>query len=563
MAEGYSPMRTRRQLGEGAVALASAAAAAGGPIRALAHPATQARHRVQEFHFVSGSGASTLNLPTLDVTTTGLNLTILANFQYQIGMVYTGADHQMYLGIAESYSVSDDLLTYTFNLRPGLRWSDGTPFTARDIRYSWERACLPETKGNVNGFLNDIAGVAQTMRGESREIAGVTVPDDQTVVVTLTAPSVVFLQRMAHPWSWCWVKREALEADPAGYWNRPLANGPFRIDQWIPDDRVIFSRNPYFHGDAPNLDTMHFVFNRDASTLLIAYENNEIDLTSVDSQDARRFNVPGLPHHAEMRVMPQGVLSLCFKEAVRPMEDPMVRLAFYRAIDRSTIATALFPGDFVGATSVQNPAFPWANPEEPLPRFDPDAARQLLARSSYGSAANLPKLRIAASTLDAFQRAIVAMQQQWKDVLGADVEIKLTEFPYEAAAERSQMTLAGRGYLFADVSAIAGVIWETEGAYNQGVSGLSQQSGPPLGYHKNPQLDALIARANSTLNPDERYRLYWDVERMAVADVFNLPLWHRHTTALAKPWVQDYSPRLGYYDMYGVTPSNVWIAEHR
>jgi ABC-type transport system substrate-binding protein len=554
---------TRRRMAKGASVVAAASLAAGRATTVVAQTGGSARHRTQELRFVAGNGVSTLDLSTLDVTTSGADITILANYQFQTGLLYVGADFQMYPGIAQEHSVSDDGLVYTFTLRPGLRWSDGSPFTARDVKYSWERAVWPETKGNVGGFLNDIVGVAAVVRGETREISGVAVPDDRTVVVTIQTPSVIFLQRIAHPWAWGWLKREAFEADPEGYWKRPLANGPFQIGEWLPGDRLIYSRNPYYHGDPPNLDTMHFLFNRDASTLLISYENNEIDLTSVDSQDVARFGAPGLPHYQELRSMPLGTLMLVFKEAVRPMEDRLVRLAFYQAIDRHTIAQALFPGDFSGATSVQNPAFPWANPENPLPAFDPGAARQALARSTYGSAGNLPKLRIVGSTLTAFQRAIVAMQQQWKDVLGVDVEIKLTEFPYEAAADRGQLGIGGRGYLFPDVSSIAGVIWETEGSWNRASSGLSQTEGLPLGYHKNPQLDALITQANAMPNGEERYQVYRQVERMAIEDVFNMPLWHRQITAMVKPWVQDYQPRLGFHDIYGAPPSNVWIADHR
>src|SRR5262249_50933961 len=146
-----------------------------------------------------------------------------------------------------------------------------------------------------------------------------------------------------------------------------------------------------------------------------------------------------------------GVDYLGFKEALPPMEDPLVRLAFYQAIDRETIAKQIFRNTMVAATSIHAPDFPWYDPAPVLPPFDPAAARDALARSSYKSAPGRPPVRIAGSTFGLLQRVAVALQQMWKDNLGVQVDIKLTEFPYEAATAKRQMSLGDRGFLWPDV----------------------------------------------------------------------------------------------------------------
>src|SRR5262249_46371831 len=175
-----------------------------------------------------------------------------------------------------------------------------------------------------------------------------------------------------------------------------------------------------------------------------------------------------------------------------------VRLAFYQAIDRDTIGKQVYRGAWVGAQSMEDPYFPWFNPSIQLPKFDPAAAKDALARSSYKSAAGLPAMRVAGSSFEPYQRAAVAMQQMWKDNLGVNVEIKQTEFAYEAAASRSQLVLGGRGYAWADVGWLPFSIWETQGAWNRSVSGLSQPDGSTTGYHKNPALDDLLHQADAT-----------------------------------------------------------------
>ena len=144
-----SPVVTRKQFLLGSLAAAGALG-----VRALTRTPSawaqeQARSAVQEFRFVAGDGASTSDLPSLDFITAGLDLGIITAAQFQIGLLYQGGDAQIYNGLAQNWSVSDDRLTYTFNLYPNLRWSDGSTFTAQDIKYSYNRLVWPETKSQA------------------------------------------------------------------------------------------------------------------------------------------------------------------------------------------------------------------------------------------------------------------------------------------------------------------------------------------------------------------------------------------------------------------------------
>jgi oligopeptide transport system substrate-binding protein len=434
--------------------------------------------------------------------------------------------------------------------------------------YTWTRAALPATRGQAAGTnLIDIEGVDAVMRGDATEISGISIPDDRTLVIRLREPNVVFLYKMADSWGWGWIKQDVFERDPQAYFSGqnglPLANGAFQIDRWIPDDRLIFTRNATFaswFGEPANLETVHLLFNRDASTLLLSYENNELDMVSIDPQDLDRYNAPGLPHNRELRLAPQGPIVMGFRESLAPMEDPLIRQAFYQAIDRDLIGKQVYRGTWVGATSMHVPDFPFFNPQLQLPKYDPAAAKDALARSTYRTARNLPPIQMSLVAGD--QRGAVAMQQMWKDVLGVDVQIKTAEFPYEAAAARRHITFGGRGYSWPDVGCLPYAIWETEGVWSRGATGLRQPDGRLAGYYRNPALDQCLRLADTTTDARARWEVYYEVERLAIADTFNLPLWHRNAHCLVKPWVMDHLPNFGFSDLYGAHPSNIWIAAH-
>lgn len=556
--------------------LGSAAAVGALGVRALtrtpsawAQEQPAARNAVQEFRFVAGDGASTSDLPSLDFITAGLDLGIITAGQFQIGLIYQGGDAQIYPGLAQSWSVSDDRLTYTFNLYPNLRWSDGSPLTAQDIKYSYNRFVWPETKSQATTtVLGSVAGIDAALKGDSRDISGIQAPDDNTITITVKAPNVAFPLSICQPWGWSWVKQSLYEPDPDAYWagqnGLPLATGPMKLDQWIQGDRITFSRNPYFHLEPANLDTMQFLFNRDASTLLVAYENNELDNVSVDPQDVERFNAPGLPHSSELKSTYEGELFLSFKVSLPPMDDPLVRLAFYQAIDRNTIGTQVFRDVWRGAKSLQAPDYPWFDPQIQWPQYDPQAAQANIAQSKYGSVKNFPKIRTTDSTATGSRshRLAVALQQMWKDNLGVDVELKATEFPYEAAGERRQVVFGDWGGV-QDPGWIPVQIYQSQSNRNMAYTGLTQDDGSQKDFNVVPELDALIADAESTQDPQERARKHNALERRAMQDAAIFPLFHQYDYMLMKPWVMDYVPKLIFFDFYALKPSNIWIAEHR
>ena len=148
--------------------------------------------------------------------------------------------------LAESWDISPDNLTYTFHLRSGVQFQDGKTLTAADVKYSWERACNPDTRSPVAGtYLGDIAGSNDVLNGSAEEISGVTVLDERTLKVTITSPISYFLAKLTYPTAMV-VDRENVSSGQ--WWRDPNGAGPFKLKEWQSDSWVVVERNNRYYG---------------------------------------------------------------------------------------------------------------------------------------------------------------------------------------------------------------------------------------------------------------------------------------------------------------------------
>jgi oligopeptide transport system substrate-binding protein len=147
------------------------------------------------------------------------------------GLVRPGAEAKPVPDIAESWQTSNSGQTYTFYLRHGVRFQDGKEVTAQDFKYSWERACLPETNSrSAATYLGDIIGVKDMLAGKATTISGIEVIDDYTLKVTIDAPKVYFLAKLTYPTTFV-VDKTNVESGN-GWWMKPNGTGPFKLTEW-------------------------------------------------------------------------------------------------------------------------------------------------------------------------------------------------------------------------------------------------------------------------------------------------------------------------------------------
>src|SRR5689334_4070441 len=222
--------------------------------------------------------------------------------------------------LAEKWDVSKDGLTYTFHLRPGLKYSDGSPLTAEDIAWNLEQFRDPEV--NIS-----LAGVAQGM--ESAKATNKT-----TVVVKLEHPVAAFLYNIAIFPAFI-VDKEKLESEGAAYWKHPVGTGPFIVKEFASGSHITFEKNPYyFEKRKPYLDSMRCNFAPNSNTRVLALKSGEAQIA-----DGIPFSqVESLQGESGLEIqkveLPQEVLLVTNTKAVPALADPHVRRALSLAINR-------------------------------------------------------------------------------------------------------------------------------------------------------------------------------------------------------------------------------------
>jgi len=164
-------------------------------------------------------------------------------------------DHELNIvpDIAESWEKSPDGKTYTFYLRQGVKFHSGREVEAADFKYSWERACDPDTgSGTAAMYLGDIIGAKDMLAGRTEEISGVEVLDTYTLRVTIDAPKAYFLSKLAYPTAFV-VDRDNVESG-VNWWREPDGTGPFKLKEWQAGQWLILERSQIYYGEPAKLE---------------------------------------------------------------------------------------------------------------------------------------------------------------------------------------------------------------------------------------------------------------------------------------------------------------------
>lgn len=268
-------------------------------------------------------------------------------------------------GLAERWAVSDDGLTYTFTLRPGARFHDGSVCDSADVKFSLDRARGPDSVNAQKAYFAAIDTVET--------------PDPRTVVVTLSRPDGLFLFHMGQG-------DAAIVAPESADTNKqkPVGTGPFRLERWAAGDRVELVRNPDYDGPKPALERVTFRFISDPAAQVASLLSGDVDtfpqFGTFEALD--QFRKDG--RFTVLDGSTEGETLLVVNNARKPFDDVRVRRAIGHAIDRAT----LIDGAMFGTAKPIGSHFPPHRPEyvdlTGLSAYDPAKARALLAEAGYG-----------------------------------------------------------------------------------------------------------------------------------------------------------------------------------
>jgi oligopeptide transport system substrate-binding protein len=431
--------------------------------------------------------------------------------------------------LAQRIEISPDGLTYRIQLRDDARFFDGSQITAEDVVFSLTRALNPETAVESGAplagpsYLGDIVGADELIRGEASELSGLRVIEDRTLEIDLKAPRATFLMKLA--------SAPAAIVDPddvargGEWWRDPNASGPYVVDVWRPEDELQLYGNEHYVGGIPDLRRVTFRLGPSAANPFNLYQADEIDVASVPNQAIDRISDEESPLLPELDVSP--VLSttyIAFRTDVAPMDDPEIRRAVQLAFPRWKVAEILLSGRQETANGLIPPGTLGRNWPHTAPAQDLDGARAAIARSSYGSAENVPPIMIYGTSPYGSQALRDVLQRE----LGLTVEVLDVHWPQFNQGLSKKMFPAYELNWVADFPDPETFLWNL----------FASSSPDNYSEYSNPAFDALLDEAAATLDVDARAALYAKAEAVLLGDNAVLPLVHDVRYTLMKPWVK-------------------------
>jgi ABC-type oligopeptide transport system substrate-binding subunit len=446
------------------------------------------------------------------------------------GLVERTAEMDIVPDLARSWEIHEAGRKYLFQLRPDARWSDGVPITARDFEVAWKRILDPAAASPNADFLLGVKGARAYHLGEvaSPEAVGVRAVDPLTLSVELESPAGYFLHVLATTAA-CSIPSHLFEKHGAAWADPALVatNGPFRLEEWRPNELVVLTRNPDYRGRfGGNVHRVEVELGEifDWDELLTRYEQDELSVTLVPEWKVEEFR----HRHADEYVTgPSAYTEWVWMNLSRPpFDDRRVRQALVHACDRETMVAQRLRGlDPPGTGGLVPLGLPGHTPGIGLP-FDPDRARSLLAEAGYPGGRGFPRVEIlllsALGELPHFEY----LRAQWREVLGIDVQrVMLGAEEFKRRMKTSPPDLARMAWLadYPDPDSFLRV-------------GLSYYGD----VHWNSEYAELVESAGRSTDQRARLALYERADRLLMQEAAVLPLIYGRIDLLLKPWVRKF-----------------------
>jgi peptide/nickel transport system substrate-binding protein/oligopeptide transport system substrate-binding protein len=450
-------------------------------------------------------------------------------------------------GLASTWTLSRDGRTYTFHLRPSVRFHDGEPLTADDVAFSIERVLAPgRERGVAFSYLLGIVGAEEYAAGLRDDLPGVRAIDPQTVRIELERPYLSFLEVLAMD-GLLIVPRHAVEALGDDAFERsPVGTGPFRLAHWD-DDHLHLEAYPEYFAGAPHLEgiNIRFLDDDEFDAGAARFDRGELDVLQPATEDLDR-----LAEDPAVRVYRYQELSLSFLGLLTgapPLDDERVRLAVSCAIDRESMA-AQSPAVRRLAAGILPPGMPAYSPRAEGPVFDPERARRLLEEAGYPGGKGLRTVRLVTTARSA--AAIALVEQIRADLEKVGIGLKVEDVGWGEFSERLEDHSAP-AFLLAwiadlpDPDAFLRTLFEAGGSANY------------FDFHDGETWKLLEDGARE-MNPVERARIYRETEERILALAPIVPLYHTMGVVAMRENVRGLEP--GPMGLASVNFEQVWFA---
>lgn len=433
-------------------------------------------------------------------------------------------------GMAESWDVSDDSLTYTFHIRKGALWSDGEAVTAYDFEYAWRRLVDPETGAEYSYILDCVKNAAEISKGQmSPSRLAAYALDDYTFEVTLHTAVPYFINIAAFPATF--PVREDIIEKYGEQWiykaSTYISNGPYVVSEWVHNSYIRMKANENYY-EVSNLgpNSIKFVLMRDNNAILAAFDNEELDFARYFPVDKAKK----LSEQEQVKVANYiGTSYASFQTSKEPFSDPLLREAFSLVIDRNYIVSKITGTGEIAATGL----IPYGIYDAPGLGSDfrkeggayygvsyddyelsCERAKELLAEAGYSDLEDLSTLECIYNFGDRNREIAESLKDMWETKLGVKVDLTgLDRDEFFNKKKEGDYSILINGWV-AD--------------YNDPISFLDMwvsNSGNNDAKYSNTLYDELINKIKTTKDKEERFQLMHDAEDMLLADKVLAPIY--------------------------------------
>lgn len=459
-------------------------------------------------------------------------------------------------GVAESWD-NKDFKVWTFHIRKDAKWSDGSPVTAQDFVYSWQRLADPKTASPYASYLQygHVANVDEIIAGKKPATdLGVKAIDDKTFEVTLSEPVPYFYKLLVHP-SVSPVPKAAIEKY-GEKWTQPaniVTNGAYKLKDWVVNERIVLERNTNYWDNAKTvINQVTYLPISSEVTDVNRYRSGEIDMT-YNNMPIELFQKLKKEIPKEVHVDPY----LCtyyyeINNQKAPFTDVRVRTALKLALERDIIvnkvknqgdlpAYSYTPPYTDGMKLVEPEWFKWSQEKRN------EEAKKLLAEAGYTADKPLT-FNLLYNTSDLHKKLAIAVASIWKKNLGANVKLENQEWKtFLDSRHQGTFDVARAGWC-AD--------------YNEPTSFLNtmlSDSSNNTAHYKSPAFDKIIGDTLQVTDEAKRAELYAQSEQQLDKDSAIVPVYYYVNARLVKPWVGGYT---GKDPLDNIYVKNLYIIKH-
>lgn len=434
------------------------------------------------------------------------------------------ADGKIVPALATSWEALPDGKGFRFNLRKGVTFHSGRPFTAKDVKYTFETLLTPGMKGGLSAsYLNTIVGAADMKSGKAKELEGVTIVDDNTIEVRFTKADVLF---PIYPFQFM---DSGIVAELGSDWMQKASagTGAFKFKQWKRGVEVELEANKAYWGGAPKIDGVRYLIVPNADTALSQYDAGELDFLDVHESTFRRV-LRDERYRDQLQKVPRAQSRYLGmnQNLYAPFKDKRVREAVSLSLNRDAMIRGLYDGAAFPLNGVITPGVAGYNPDLPALKFDADRAKKLIAEAGFPEGKGLPPVEISGPAV--FKDELTYYANQLNRVLGMPVEVKVVE---RATFIRSM-----------NAGEVAFFPWGWTAGYPDALYYLAQMWYGPSPFNrprwKNADYDRTIEEAQGTFDDKARFALYHKAEKILMDDWGTAPLPLTAAIGLSKPNVK-------------------------